>query len=161
MSTIERAITGFSQDSEGHWVAELACGHRQHVRHRPPWELRPWVLTEEGRREHLGGVLTCVRCTMPVLPAGVARYQVLGPFTETTLPAGLLRNHTLKARVWGRIAVLEGELTYVIEREPDVSFSLRAGDVGVVMPEEPHRVELFGAVRFEIELFSGDAAPGA
>lgn len=96
---------------------------------------------------------------MPVLPAGVARYQVLGPFTQTTLPAGLLRHHTLAPRVWGRIVVLEGELVYVVEREPDVSFELRAGDAGIVVPEEPHRIEVGGAVRFEIELFSAGAAP--
>jgi hypothetical protein len=29
---------------------------------RPPWELRPWVMTEEGRREYLGKALRCVRC---------------------------------------------------------------------------------------------------
>lgn len=55
-------ITGFHQDEHGDWVAQLACGHGQHVRHRPPWELRPWVTTEQGRREHLGGMLRCVLC---------------------------------------------------------------------------------------------------
>src|SRR5690606_18762881 len=50
----ESAITGFEQDDDGEWVALLACGHRQHVRHRPPWQERAWVTTERGRREHLG-----------------------------------------------------------------------------------------------------------
>lgn len=161
MSAVERPITGFSQDSQGHWVAELGCGHRRHVRHRPPWELRPWVLSEEGRSEHLGGMLPCVRCTLPVLPARVTRYQVLGPFSETALPAGALQSHTLEPGVWGRIVVLEGALVYVLEREPDVAFELRAGDAGVIPPEEPHRVETAGAVRFEIELFSAGAWPKA
>ncbi|HEX5100230.1 MAG TPA: DUF3565 domain-containing protein [Polyangiaceae bacterium] len=62
VTTPLRPITGFSEDAEGHWVAHLACGHRQHVRHRPPWELRPWVVTEEGRREHLGVELPCIDC---------------------------------------------------------------------------------------------------
>jgi hypothetical protein len=35
--------------TEGHWVAELECGHRQHMRHRPPFERREWVTTPEGR----------------------------------------------------------------------------------------------------------------
>jgi len=59
---MRRAITGFHQDEQGDWVADLQCGHGQHVRHRPPWRLRPWVITEEGRREHLGLTLDCRRC---------------------------------------------------------------------------------------------------
>ena len=47
---VERAIAGFEQDEAGDWVALLECGHRQHVRHRPPWRERPWVLTAEGRQ---------------------------------------------------------------------------------------------------------------
>jgi len=43
-------------------VAELACGHTQHVRHDPPWQVRPWVLTESGRRARLGVELACTRC---------------------------------------------------------------------------------------------------
>jgi hypothetical protein len=64
-SGVPREIVGFHRDEEGHWVAELSCGHGQHVRHRPPWELRPWVLTEQGRRDRLGASLSCVLCNMP------------------------------------------------------------------------------------------------
>jgi hypothetical protein len=63
----EQAIIGFHQDELGDWVADLECGHGQHVRHRPPWEMRPWVVTEEGRRAHLGKVLRCVRCDEDVV----------------------------------------------------------------------------------------------
>ena len=59
---IERAIVGFHQDEEGHWVAELECGHTQHVRHDPPWEVRPWVVTPEGRAVRIGARLRCVVC---------------------------------------------------------------------------------------------------
>ena len=58
-------ITGFHKDEEKHWIADLACGHTQHVRHRPPWELRPWVQTEDGRQAMLGHVLACKRCDEP------------------------------------------------------------------------------------------------
>lgn len=58
----ERRITGFHRDDEGHWVAELECGHTQHVRHDPPWQLRPWVVTEEGRQGYIGATLQCVEC---------------------------------------------------------------------------------------------------
>jgi hypothetical protein len=62
---MKRRITGFHQDEAGHWIAELACGHSQHVRHEPPWTLRPWVLTEEGRRSFLGRELMCAECGKP------------------------------------------------------------------------------------------------
>ena len=55
-------ITGFGQDDAGDWVARLACGHRQHVRHDPPWRTRPWVLTAEGRQEKIGASLECPEC---------------------------------------------------------------------------------------------------
>ena len=51
---MRRKITGFHLDEEGHWVAELECGHNQHVRHDPPYVERPWVITEHGRRSRLG-----------------------------------------------------------------------------------------------------------
>jgi hypothetical protein len=59
---VPRPIVGYHQDDEGHWVAELACGHGQHVRHDPPWQLRPWVVTAAGRAAFLGTTLRCVRC---------------------------------------------------------------------------------------------------
>jgi hypothetical protein len=59
---MKQPITGFHRDDEGHWVAELACGHGQHVRHEPPWQNRTWVLTEAGRATFLGVELECVRC---------------------------------------------------------------------------------------------------
>lgn len=59
---MRQPITGFHQDDEGHWVAQLACGHNQHVRHDPPWQNRPWVTTVAGRRENLGLMLNCVKC---------------------------------------------------------------------------------------------------
>ncbi|MFY0526663.1 DUF3565 domain-containing protein [Archangium gephyra] len=59
---MKQPITGFHLDEENHWVADLACGHRQHMRHDPPWMERPWILTEEGRRSRLGIELECKRC---------------------------------------------------------------------------------------------------
>jgi hypothetical protein len=59
---VKRAIAGFHQDEEGHWVADLACGHTQHVRHNPPLSNRPWVLTPEGRQRFLGYELDCKVC---------------------------------------------------------------------------------------------------
>jgi hypothetical protein len=57
-----RPVTGYHLDDEGHWVAQLSCGHNQHVRHVPPWEQRPWVLSPSGRDAMLGFELNCVKC---------------------------------------------------------------------------------------------------
>ena len=59
----ERRITGFHQDAEGHWVAELECGHSQHMRHQPPWTVRPWVMTQEGRDRFIGTPIPCPLCS--------------------------------------------------------------------------------------------------
>ena len=59
---MEQRIVGYHEDDEGHWVAELACGHFQHVRHNPPWMQRPWVTTEKGRQSRLGQTLPCKKC---------------------------------------------------------------------------------------------------
>jgi hypothetical protein len=65
---VSRPIVGFHQDAEGHWVAELACGHTQHVRHDPPWQNRPWVTSAKGRATQLGARLWCVRCAQDADP---------------------------------------------------------------------------------------------
>ncbi len=61
---MKRRIVGFHRDEEGHWVADLECGHGQHVRHNPPWVNRPWVTSEEGRAAALGAELDCKRCEL-------------------------------------------------------------------------------------------------
>lgn len=74
---MKQPITGYHKDDENHWVAQLACGHNQHVRHDPPWVNRPWVVTVEGRQSMLGFELDCVKCDdgapadeRPELPEG-------------------------------------------------------------------------------------------
>ena len=57
-----RRIVGFQTDDEGHWVAELSCGHTRHVRHDPPWQNRPWVASPDGRARFLGVEVGCVVC---------------------------------------------------------------------------------------------------
>lgn len=59
---MQQPIVDFHRDEQRHWVAELACGHFQHVRHDPPWVERPWVTTEAGRRSKVGFHLDCKKC---------------------------------------------------------------------------------------------------
>jgi len=61
-AAMQQAIVDFAQDHEQDWYAILACGHTQHVRHNPPWQNRPWVLTQTSRSEKLGMSLPCKKC---------------------------------------------------------------------------------------------------
>ncbi|NHI00523.1 MULTISPECIES: DUF3565 domain-containing protein [Oceanimonas] len=65
---MQQPITGYHQDDEGHWVAELACGHNQHVRHQPPFINRPWVVSAAGRTAKLGILLDCKKCDRGAAP---------------------------------------------------------------------------------------------
>jgi hypothetical protein len=59
---MDKRITGYHLDELQDWVAELECGHNQHVRHNPPWINRPWVVDAEGRKRMLGRKLACKKC---------------------------------------------------------------------------------------------------
>ena len=59
---MKQPIEGYHTDEQGHWVAQLACGHNQHVRHNPPWMSRRWVTSVEGRNRMLGYQLDCKKC---------------------------------------------------------------------------------------------------
>jgi tellurite resistance-related uncharacterized protein len=144
----ERAITGFHQDEEEHWVADLACGHTQHLRHKPPFQEREWVTTSEGRASRLGHALDCLFCNMPGLPEDVERYKQTRVFDEDIVPTALLHDHKTKAGTWGRIVVSEGRLLYTVG---DESWTLRPGVDGIIEPGVAHKVTPQGAVRFHVE----------
>ena len=59
---MKQAMTAYHQDERGDWVAELVCGHFQHVRHKPPWQNRPWVVSAAGREKMLGYELDWKKC---------------------------------------------------------------------------------------------------
>ena len=55
-------ITGFHQDEYKQWVADLSCGHSRHFRHDPPFQLREWVTSPQGRNTYIGFELDCKTC---------------------------------------------------------------------------------------------------
>lgn len=96
-----------------------------------------------------------------MLPADVQPYARTAEFTETTVPAGLLRAHTTKAGAWGLIHVLEGRLAYRITdpRRPASDTVLTPEGVpGVVEPTILHEVEPLGVVRFFVEFLRAPEA---
>ena len=66
---MQARIIGFRPDDDGHWIADLACGHSQHMRHKPPFIERPWVMTEAGRRGKLGTEIARPICAAAKRPA--------------------------------------------------------------------------------------------
>lgn len=61
---MNKAIAGYHKDENNDWVAELSCGHFQHVRDNPPFINRPWVTSEQGRNSMLGCLLNCKKCDL-------------------------------------------------------------------------------------------------
>jgi hypothetical protein len=55
-------VLGFHQDDKGDWIVELACGHRRHIRHRPPWTNHPWITSAAGRAAKIGQPFECALC---------------------------------------------------------------------------------------------------
>lgn len=150
---MQRPIVGYHQDEHDDWVAQLSCGHGQHVRHNPPFTLRPWVTTPQGRASRLGQSLDCVRCDRLELPEGFVAYRKTAIFTESTVPRGLLSAHSTKPGVWGKLEVLNGAISYVVEAEPEQHTLVRAGRTWLIAPEVKHRVELDGPVEFTVEFY--------
>ena len=90
---------------------------------------------------------------MNKLPEDVAHYKSTPEFTETTIPAGLLRSHSTAPGVWGRIKILEGKLLYRM-LEPALEEHVLAPDCpGIVEPQAKHEVAAIGPVRFCVEFY--------
>ncbi len=158
---MERRISGFHQDDAADWVAELDCGHAQHVRHAPPFIERPWVATESDRCSRIGTPLECGACERRQLPAGFVAYRRTPIFDETSVPRALLSRHGTKTGIWARIHVLEGRLRYRLHEPFGEEQVLEPTTPGVVLPGVEHDVTPLGAVRFFVEFHRREAARSA
>jgi tellurite resistance-related uncharacterized protein len=151
---MHRLITGYHRDEVGDWVAELSCGHGQHVRHRPPFQPREWIAEPECRTSRLGTPLDCPWCDGAELPEGLELVRSSRTWDERTVPAGHLRAHRIAAGTWGRITVHGGELRFVAQTEPAIDVVLGPGAVQAIPPEVAHEVQPSWAARFSIDFFS-------
>jgi tellurite resistance-related uncharacterized protein len=92
--------------------------------------------------------------TAAALPPGLAPYARTAEFTESTVPAGLLKAHTTKAGSWALIHVLAGRLAYrIVDPRRPVSETLLSPETppGVIEPTVLHEVAPLGPVRFYVE----------
>lgn len=89
---------------------------------------------------------------MERLPDGLSPYRRTPVFTESTVPAGLLKDHKTKSGVWGVIHVTSGRLRYVVPScRGDLVLSPEKN--GIVVPEIPHHVVPIGPVSFYVEFW--------
>ncbi len=90
---------------------------------------------------------------MKILPDNVTAYKRTPEFSELKIPKGILKAHSTKKNVWGKIVVLEGKLQYTIN-EPELEvIILTASNHGVVEPQMLHEVKPLGKVRFYVEFY--------
>lgn len=146
-----RVIDGFHQDDDGHWVAELSCLHNQHVRHLPPFQERPWVISESERVERVGAKLDCPLCDRTELPTGLEVVRTAGPFDADTLPAGLRRAHLVADRTWAVLRVLDGAVVFAIETTPPRSVRLVGGDEQPIPPNVAHLLRVDEPVQLAVD----------
>ena len=87
------------------------------------------------------------------LPEGLTLTRTTNEFDAASVPAGLLRAHTVADNVWGRIRVIDGSLRFVWEdgRREEGSVDLAAGDSLAIPPRTHHHVEPGDDVRFVVE----------
>ena len=88
--------------------------------------------------------------TQLLLPSDVIAYSSTPDFTQDTVPDKLLSRHNTKAGVWGKLEILDGDLVYVIDDLEDLRLPLKAGETGVIVPQQYHHLELTGPVRFRV-----------
>jgi tellurite methyltransferase len=148
-AVVPRKMLSFAPDGDA-WVATLDCGHRRHIRHRPPLSSAPWIEHAEGREAHIGQWIECGRCAQRIWPECAEPYRSTKVFDEHTVPAGLLADHRTKKGVWGRLELLSGTLVLCFALPLDERVTVAAGAWAAIPPELPHHVELSGAVEFRV-----------
>ncbi|MBW4078483.1 MAG: DUF3565 domain-containing protein [Acidobacteria bacterium] len=153
---MNRTILSFYSDDQGDWIAELSCGHRQHVRHRPPFKVRPWVLDHETRCSRLGSSLSCPLCDRAELPNGLRHVQSTPRWDEHTLPARFQCLHRLPEDTWGRITVHRGRLHFTSRGEVDLDVIIDSSTMQAIPPGLDHSLGIIGPVSMSIDFFSID-----
>ena len=88
-------------------------------------------------------------------PDGLVAYKRTPEFTETTVPAGLLRRHSTKAGVWGKLHVLSGRLLFR-DLAMQTEHELGPGIHALIHPQSDHEVAPLGEVRFFVEFHALD-----
>lgn len=90
------------------------------------------------------------------LPPGLTARRRTPSFTEQSVPAALLKDHSTKAGVWGVLHVEAGRLKYTVPSE-GWELEIPQGETAIIRPEVPHYITPFGSVTFYVEFWGEDA----
>src|SRR5262245_21795199 len=103
------------------------------------------------RREPARGACLPLVGAMKMLPANSVPYKKTEVFTDSSVPRGLLREHSTKPGAWGRIVVIERTLTYRILEPVIEEVRLYPERFGVIEPTIKHEIVPNVGVRFYVE----------
>ncbi|HTN62795.1 MAG TPA: DUF1971 domain-containing protein [Devosia sp.] len=89
----------------------------------------------------------------PTIPTELRPYLRTTTFDERSMPAEWRHMHETTGGVWGKICIVEGQLTlrFIEDCSEQV---LDPARIGVVCPRQAHEIEPLGPVRFYIEFYS-------
>ena len=90
---------------------------------------------------------------METLPEHVKSYMKTATFTHESVPKGLLKDHSTKPGVWGKLHVCEGEVVYIICKEPEEVISVLTGEFAVIEPGQLHYIQVKPNTSFYVEFF--------
>ena len=89
------------------------------------------------------------------LANGAVHYRTSPTFTTGKVPVALLKNHSTKAGVWGKIVVLKGQVQYTVP-DSDTRIILKPGSPGISQPQVTHFVTPIGDAEFYVEFYKMD-----
>lgn len=91
-------------------------------------------------------------------PSDLVAYKRTPDFTESSVPAGLLRAHSTKAGVWAKIHVLSGKLLFR-DLHAKTEQWLSPGIYPIIHPQAEHEVEPCEGTSFFVEFHQKTTAP--
>ncbi|MBK8260774.1 MAG: DUF1971 domain-containing protein [Nannocystis sp.] len=99
--------------------------------------------------------MECERCARLELPEDAHVYRSTDVFDQTTLPAGLRRDHRTAVGVWGRVDVLAGRLRFVM---PALAIDrvIEASGAQLIPPALTHHVEPLGPLRMQVSFLRAE-----
>ena len=88
------------------------------------------------------------------LPADVVATRRTPTFTETSVPVGLLKDHSTKPGVWGQLTVERGSLLYcVTEAGSESETEVTPASSATIEPTVVHCVRVTGPVAFYVQFY--------